>query len=272
VLSTGGSRKVVFSPDGRTIAAGPDHRVTLWDAKTHDLLGTLSESQPPEIGAIAFSPDSRWLAVGVGGPNDFAIDVAGKVMVFDVEHRKEHRTVATQTQVSAIAFSRDGKLLAAAGHDGTLWLFDASSWEEVARWDGPAGTKYASVLFLQDDRELAVGSHSGRIDLWDAKTTKMSRQIHAHIDCVSAMSLSRDGRTLATASWDRSTKLWDSGTGRALRTLNREGAWMYALTFSPDGNTLATAGLDGVLRLWEASPWETVAADLAELEKSSRRQ
>jgi WD40 repeat protein/serine/threonine protein kinase len=265
LLTTRGSRRVALSPDGRTIAGGPDHRVTLWDAKTSGVLATLSEPEPAEIGAMAYSPDGHWLVVGAGGPNNFGADSLGKVMIFDVANRKLHRTVATPTQVSAVAFSRDGKLLAAAGHNGTVWLWDAASWDEIRRWQGPGGTLYSTVQFLSGDRELAAGSHSGRIDLLDVKTAKLARQIQGHIDCVSAMTLSPDGRTLATASWDRSIKLWDSATGRALRTLFRESEWMYALTFSPDGNTLASGGLSTVLRLWEASSLESVAADLAEV-------
>jgi WD40 repeat protein/serine/threonine protein kinase len=269
-LTTRPSRRAVFSPDGRTIAGAPDHRVTLWDAKTGGLLDTLAEAEPAEIGAMAFSPEGRWLAVGVGGPNNFSVDSPQKVMVFDVAHRKKYRTFGTPTQVSAVAFSGDGKLLAAAGHNGTVWLWDASSWDEVGRWQGPVGSRYASILFLSGDRELALGSGSGRIDLWDVRTRTLARQIQGHIDLVSAMALSPDGRTLATASWDRSIKLWDTGTGRELRTLHRAEGWMYALTFSPDGNTLASGGLSPVLRLWEASSKETVAADLAERDMKAK--
>jgi len=264
-LTTRGSRRAVFSPDGGTIAAAPEHRVTLWDARTKDLLCTLAEPER-EIGALAFSPDSRFLAVGVGGPNGFATDWRGKVMIFNVADRKEHRNFAASTQVSALAFSSEGKLLAAAGHNGTIWLWNTSTWEQIGCWQGPVGTRYASLLFLPLSGELALGSVSGRIDLWNVKTRMLARQIDGHIDCVSVMALSPDGRTLATGSWDRSIKLWDTTTGRELRTLHREESWMYALTFSPDGNTLASGGLSAELRLWEASSKESVAADLAGLE------
>jgi WD40 repeat protein/tRNA A-37 threonylcarbamoyl transferase component Bud32 len=278
------SRRAVFSPDGRTIAGGPDHRVTLWDAKTGDLLATLSEADPAErdpengisnLGALVFSPDGRWLAAGFGALYSFSDDAPQKVMVFDVARRKEHRTITTATQVSAVAFSADGKLLAAAGHNGTVWLWDTSSWAEIARWQGPDATKYGSILFLPGARPggagqggdiLATGSTSGRIDLWDVTTKAPAGQLDGHIALVSFMALSPDGRTLATASLDRSIKLWDTGTGRELRTLCREGDWKWGLAFSPDGNTLASGGLDGVLRLWEASSKESVAADLAELD------
>jgi WD40 repeat protein len=287
-LTTRPSRRAVFSPDGRTIAGGPDHRVTLWDAKTGDLLATLSEADPAErdwengisnLGALVFSPDGRWLAAGFGALYGFSHDAPQKVMVFDVAQRKVHRKIATPTQVSAVAFSDDGKLLAAAGHNGIVWLWDTSSWEEIGRWQGPADTKYGSILFLPSGRPgeagqrgdlLATGSTSGRIDLWDVRTSTRAGQLEGHISLVSFMALSPDGRTLATASLDRSIKLWDTGTGRELRTLCREGDWKWGLAFSPDGNTLATGGLDGVLRLWEASTKETVAADLAELDLQAK--
>ena len=273
VLTIRKSRRAVFSPDGRTIAAGPDHNVTLWDAKTGDLLATLAEADPSEhdpvngfsnLGALVFSPDGRWLAAGFGGLYNFSVDAPQKVMVFDVAQRKLHRTFATPTQVSAVAFSADGKLLAAAGHNGTVWLWDTSTWDEIGRWQGPAGTKYGSILFLAGG-QLATGSTSGRIDLWDVSTRELTRHLHGHLTLVSFMAVSGDNRTLATASCDRTIKLWDTGTGRELRTLCREDRWMYALAFSPDGNTLASGGLSAVLRLWEASARETVDADLAEL-------
>jgi WD40 repeat protein len=285
---TRGSRRVVFSPDGRTIAAGPDHRVTLWDAKTGELLATLAEADPAEhdpvngftnLGALVFSPDGRWLAAGIGGVFNHSVDAPQKVMVFDVAQRKQHRTFATPTQVSAVAFSADGKLLAAAGHNGTVWLWDTSSRDEIGRWQGPAGTHYGSILFLSGGQVdeagrpgdlLATGSTSGRIDLWDVSTRALARQLHGHIALVSFMALSPDGRTLATASCDRSIKLWDTGTGRELRTLGREEGWIHTLGFSPDGNTLASGGQLGLLRLWEASSKETVAADLAELELQAK--
>lgn len=204
-------------------------------------------------------------------------------MVFDVAQRKEHRSFATPTQVNAVAFSADGKLLAAAGHNGTIWLWDTSSWDEVSRWQGPAGTGYGAILFLpggllgaasplgdRADNLLATGSGSGRIDLWNVRTGALVRQMHGHIGLISVLVLSPDGRTLATASCDGSIKLWDSGTGRELRTLYRQEHWMYALAFSPDGNTLASGGISPVLRLWKAASKEQVAADLAELDLQAK--
>jgi WD40 repeat protein len=264
-LATHGSRKAVFSPDGRTIAAAPAHRVTLWDAKNWVFLGTVGEAEPAEVGALAYSRDGHWLLVGVGDPNTFSTDTDGKVIIIDVPTRREFRTFSVPTQVSAVTFSADGKLAAAAGHDGTVWLWDTSSWDEVAQWHS-VGTKYASILFLPGDVELATGGHSGRIDIWNVTTAKQARPFHGHIDCVSFMALSGDGRTLATSSWDRSIKLWDSGTGRELRTLYRADKWMYTVAFSPEGNTLASGGIIPGLRLWEASSQEEVAAQLSERE------
>jgi WD40 repeat protein/tRNA A-37 threonylcarbamoyl transferase component Bud32 len=294
-ISDRNSRRAVFSPDGRIIAGAPDHCVTLWDAKTGDMLATLSKADPAEhdpvnglsnLGALVFSPDGRWLAAGFGAVNNFTHDGPQRVLVFDVAERKVHRTFSTLTQVSAVAFSADGKLMAAAGHNGAVWLWDTSTWDEISSWHGPADTHYSSILFLsrglvgepgasatgkgdQPGDLLATGSTSGRIDVWNVTTKSPAKQLHGHIEPVSFMALSPDGRTLATASWDRSVKLWDTGTGRELRTLCREGAWMFTVAFSPDGNTLATGGLNP-LRLWEASSQVRVDSDLAEPDSEAK--
>jgi WD40 repeat protein len=284
-LTTRPSRRGVFSPDGRTIAGGPDHCVSLWDAKTGGQLATLADADPAEqdpvngcsnLGALVFSPNGRWLAAGYGALYHFSSeDAPQKVMVFDVAQRKVHRTFATPSQVSALAFSADDKLMAAAGHNGTIWLWDTTNWEEVGQWQGPPRTGYGSILFLsgaQADEAggagglLATGSKSGRIDLWDVRTKALARQLHGHTTLVSFMALSPDGRTLATASCDGSIKLWDGGTCRELRTLYRQDGWMYALSFSPDGNTLASGGLNPLVRFWEASSKESVADELTELD------
>jgi eukaryotic-like serine/threonine-protein kinase len=264
ILSTHGTRCAVFSPDGQTIAGGLDDQVNLWQVETGRLLAALPGS-PDEIGSMAFSPDGRWLAAGCGCPTDF-IDVGPrKIMLFDVKNQKKHRSFPTPTPVSAVSFSPDGKRLAAAGHDGTIRLWDVASWDEIGRWKGPANTAYASILFLSDD-QLAAGRSSGTIDLWDVKTGRLASSLRGHSGCVPVMALSPDHRTLATGSWDFSIKLWDSGTGRELRTLHDHTSWLYALTFSPDGNTLASSGVDGVLRFWEAPPIEAAAPAVAEID------
>ena len=257
-LSIGGTRTAVFSPDGRTIAGGMGGPLSLWQVETGHHLN-LSSHLPEEIGLVVFSPDGRWLAVGFGGPTDFGWDKPGKVMLFDVENRKEHRTWPSTTQVSALAFSPDGALLAAAGHDGTIRFWRTAGWNELKRWEGPPGTAYASVLFLSGGQKLAAGNAAGTVDIWDVGTGRLAMRLSGHGSCVPVMPLSPDGRTLATGSWDRLIKLWDAGTGRELRTLRGHESWLYALAFSPDGNTLASSGVDGVLRLWEAPSAQAVA-------------
>jgi WD40 repeat protein len=257
-LSIGGTRTAVFSPDGRTIAGGMGGPLSLWQVETGHHLN-LSSHLPEEIGLVVFSPDGRWLAVGFGGPTDFSLDKPGKVMLFDVENRKEHRTWPSTTQVSALAFSPDGALLAAAGHDGTIRFWRTADWNELNRWEGPPGTAYASVLFLSGGQKLAAGNDAGTVDIWDVGTGRLAMRLSGHGSCVPVMALSPDGRTLATGSWDRLIKLWDAGTGRELRTLRGHESWLYALAFSPDGNTLASSGVDGVLRLWEAPSAQAVA-------------
>jgi WD40 repeat protein len=272
---------LAFSADGRKlISISRDKTARCWDLSDQEESRVLERRQ---IDCLSYSPDGRYLIES---------SIHDGIRVHDLSSTDPPRSLSARPSRRAV-FSPDGRTiaggpdhgvvlwdaktgdLAAAGHNGTVWLWDTSTWDEIGRYQEPAGpgyTGYGSILFLPGGQEsedwrpgglLATGSRSGRIDLWDLRTGALTRQLHGHIALAAFMALSPDGRTLASASCDRSIKLWDTGTGRELRTLCREQGWMFAVAFSPDGNTLASGSW--MLRLWEASSKETVAADLAEL-------
>jgi hypothetical protein len=187
---------------------------------------------------------------------DFSSDRPEAVVVWDIMSRQITHLIHTESKVSAIAFSADGTKLAAAAHNGAIWLWTStnSGWKELGHWRGPKSSAYASILFLANGNELWTGSATGAIHIWDVPTGTLKRALTAHADCVSSIAVSPDGQTLATGSWDRAIKLWHLPTGRELRSLRMHDSWIYALSFSPDGMTLASGGVDGWIRLIEAGP------------------
>src|SRR5262249_42505162 len=63
IWSTGGSGKVVFSPDGRTIVIGGwDRKLDLCNAVTGELLHSVPTDRREIVDGIAFSPDGALLA------------------------------------------------------------------------------------------------------------------------------------------------------------------------------------------------------------------
>jgi WD40 repeat protein len=108
-------RDLEFSPDGKLIASvGDDHYLRVWEVATgHKLYAVVAHQGP--VPALAFSPDSRWIAT------------AGtiSVRVWDARAPNELLLLLGPTKpVRAVLFTADGKTIVAAGKDGTIRRYD----------------------------------------------------------------------------------------------------------------------------------------------------
>ena len=166
------------------------------------------------------------------------------------DHRELARLQAENFgQFNCLAFSHDGKHLAAAGKEQLVKLWNTHDWRLEATFIGHrAGA--SSVAFAPDDRSLASTDEHGIVHIWDicsrSKDTIASGQ--GRLWCVS---FSPDGRTLATASNDGTVKLWDLPRDRAQLTLSITSSSIPAMAFAHDSATLIVADGSGSLCKFE---------------------
>lgn len=146
---------VQISPDGKTIAAGGwtgwewDRQgvVYLFDASTGELRQRLT-GFASIIGELRFSPDGRWLAVGLHGN-------AGLAFVDMQDRSVRTQDTSYSDRVVETAFASNG-LIAATSLDGYLRIYSPEL-DLVVRQQLPGSRRLASIAFSPDGTRLAVG-------------------------------------------------------------------------------------------------------------------
>ena len=172
---------------------------------------------------------------------------------------RELATFGEPPATQAVARSPVDDLLATAGADGAIRLWDLQSRtrRQSLRTDmhRRAGhdARALALAFSPDGSLLASGHVDGSIHLWDMAIGEEVRvRLRHEQEMVSALAFSPDGRTLATGGVDSTLKLWDvpaARKGEARRELVRQPAAVTALAFAAEGRLLVTGHANRVLRV-----------------------
>ena len=241
---------MALSRDGKTLALTSEEHLHLWDittAKEIQRISTGKLSAEKRLLWVEFSADGKTLAAG---------NADSSVLVWDAASGKERmRYKHKDRRVHNLAFSPDGKWLAAAGDQHVL-LWDLARGQELRTIKAQHGS-YARLTFSPDGKLLADASF-GSVMLWDAATGKEDIVLRFHADKKGGVdynvAFTPDGKTLAIA-FDKCVVLWDWATRKEVKRLTGyHSSYVYdsALGFSPDGKRLASLRF-GRITLWDVA-------------------
>lgn len=246
--------RIAVSPDGKLVA---NWSLMLWDTATGTRVGDLPGESS---GVFVFSPDGRLIA----GDNK---DNHDQVSLWDVpEHKlllrledKRKDSLPSVVQVrengisrssgpprtNALAFSRDGKLLAVASRRTVVEIWDIDTgkiWRELEGHE----SWIESVAYSPDGKWLVSSERLGRVILWDAKT--LTPVWTKDIDVSPELLFAPDSQTLIVNS-RYNVQLWDVNEGRQreLIPINPD-----EVRVSPEGKRLAIIdGVSGGILVWD---------------------
>ena len=197
------------------------------------------------ISSLAFSPNGLMLALG--GYKEIELLNAA-------DRKPINKLTGAANQVRAVAFSPDGKLLAAAGGNpsqfGEVKIYNVSDGKELTNIRGHRDNIFA-LAFSPDGKTIATCSYDKMIKLWEVASGKEIKNLKDHTDAVFAVAFSPDGKRLASAAADRTVKIWDVATGERIYTLSDALDAVNTIAFHPSGKFLAGAGADRSLHVWE---------------------
>jgi WD40 repeat protein/serine/threonine protein kinase/energy-coupling factor transporter ATP-binding protein EcfA2 len=280
---------LAFSPDGKLLAsASADGTLRLWDVERRRQVGQRHD-QGSSIDDVEFTRDGRWLySCGRDGtlwrrtlptlegrsvyrgarrltrlalhpkrPWAAVTDASGQVVLLDRRDGRVLQRSRRAGRLLALAFSPDGRWLAAGGRGKVLYLWPVSArgldqGQRVLR----TGGSVRALGFSTDGRWVGVASRDGAVTL--ARPALPPRPDAGHRGPITGMTLSPDGKTVATCGEDRRVRLWEveSGDQRA-SFVEREK--VVDLAYSPDGALLATGSDDGTVRLRHSKSLDVVA-------------
>ena len=152
--ATGQCGTMAWSPDGKLLAIhGWDSTIRILDPATGDLAGSFADMGRTPI-FLGFSPDSSTLVL---------VNQEAKVRLVDRMGRDVRMLEETLSGARFIAFSSDGRLMAAAEVAGKVRIWDTKSWKVLRDIDA---TTVRHLAFSPDGRMLATGSSVGEVRLW----------------------------------------------------------------------------------------------------------
>lgn len=238
---------LLFSPDSRSVIVKTENGVYRWSIDTGAKSKILIDNKSfPVVHSIVFSPDGKTLAavLGDGASNIVSLRSwpAGKEL---------QRLQAEDYALTALAFSRDGKLLAGGGL-GCLRLWELATGKELRRFEGLEG-EIIDVAFSPDGSLLASASNDGGITVREVEAKRVPRPLTGLSHRIAAIAATADSRRLLTHACDGALTLWDGRDGRRLRTVAHWDGSAIAFRLAPDGSRLL------VLPWFDSTLWWDVA-------------
>jgi WD40 repeat protein len=280
-----GVTSVAWSPDGTHIlSSGFDGTIRLWKADTCESGPFIYIDDPrvPQgeeafrspmrgVMSLAWSPDGKQFVAGLRDgtvrlyrinldtPED---ELFEEVAAFSTTGYRGLRTVA---------YSPKGHVVASAGHDNSIRLWEAKKYGSMIRELTGHLDAVETILFSHNAATLISSGRDGTIRTWDVATGQIKTSITAP-GPVSALALSSDGRLVAGAisqSGHHRVLVWQATDWQELHSIEVEHP-AHSLAFNRNGSQIATGGFQDTGTIWSIESGKPIFKTLSATERTIR--
>lgn len=241
-----------FSNDGKWQAVATYGNVDVIEVAS----GQVKKSIPVgegKVNAVHFSPDGSQIvtASGITGLKGSATiwDVATGSLVSEFGS-EAHRDILFDAE-----FSPDGRLLATAGYDRVIRLWDVAKGKYLRKFPSHNGAVY-DLAFSPDGTVLASASGDSTCKIWNVETGERLDTLNQPEGEQFRVSFTPDGKYILGAGADNRVRLWrflskeKPKINPVLHTRFAHEDSIVDLVISPDGTRVATASADNTVKLW----------------------
>jgi len=241
---------MAFSPDGAQLAVSGYYEVTIWNLDTGELVRRIG-GLPERITALAWHPKTKQLAVAGGSPAQW-----GTIALIDPAGNTPPRFLCDLPDMAlCLAFSHDGRHLAAGSADRTIRLFEAKNGKQTHILRNHADW-VETVAFSPDGERVLSASRDRTVRISNAATGELENTFTGHETALLAAIFSRDGRTVLSLAVGSPLTVWEPDD-RKTKPRSIE------ITGRPDHLAWVTGGLamggpDGLVRIVQTFDQQTL--------------
>lgn len=249
-----------YSPDGALVAIGRYGRVALQSTSDGKVVRTIPV-EDGKVNAVHFSPDGKTLVTATG-----ITGLRGVAILWDVATGKELSRIGGEVHRDILfdaEFSPDGTMLATAGYDRIIRLWDRKTGNYLREFPSHNGAVF-DLAFSPDGKVLGSASADSTCKIWQVETGKRLDTLNQPQGEQFRIAFTPDGKFIVGAGADNRIRLW--------RFLSKEqpriNPVVHArfghedeivdIALSADGRLLATTSADRALKLWSLPAVELV--------------
>ncbi len=245
---------LAWSRDGQRLASGSYREIRLWEMPSLTGLMEITNGLGGRITALQFTSNSATLVASDGVPTK-----SGVVHLFSTSDGKEQlRLAAHKDPIYALCLSADGKLIATAGADKVIRLWEPVSQKEIGKLEGHTGHILA-LAFSPDGTMLASGGADKVLNFWGTTNWSQAITLTSHPAPVTSLAWTADGKNLTSSCEDGMPRRFtdfkvhpgeQSGGGASERAFDKAADILYCLAATADGKSVFGGCHDGLVYVW----------------------